>query len=1042
MIRFSLRNPLLVNLVLILVVTLGILSWHSMPQEMFPAFDRNQLQIRTTFEGASPEEVASQVTLPIEEALDSLTDIDTVTSVSQEGLSVINYKLLEGADADDLLRDMRAEIDAIADFPESADTPQLKQLKNYVPVISVALHGEAPMPTLYDLAERMRHELLLLPGVSGVGLTGKRDWEIWIELDPHELAARDVELREVTTALRNNLQDTPSGMIRSSEGDVLLRGMGAEDIEAIEAVAVRSNAQGGQLLIRDLGKVSAQLEEAVTMGRFNSAPSVNLVVSKSESASTYKVADQVRATIAQYTLPYGVEASLFADMSVPIENRINTVQSSGVVALVLLLFALYFLLNFRVAFITALGIPVAMLTAVIAMAALGYSINLVSMFAFLVVLGLVVDDAIIISENTYRHLEEGMEGHKAAYLGAHEVMWPVLASILTTIAAFIPMFGVSGTLGKFIEVIPVVVAAALLGSLLEAFLILPSHAAELLRRQGARREAARWRKLLYLYRRVLAWCVANRYLTASLTIGVLLITVAFMFTRLPYTQFESVELGKFMVNVEAPNTYGLEDSNRLAAQVEKAVYDIVEPYELESIQTHVGMTMLDFSRYTFGSNHIQFNINLSQMAPEGWIETYVNPIVNLKFRNEGIRTRKTEVIMAEIRDALKELPGISRYSVQRPHAGPSGADIEVGIVGPEFTELLKHSEDIRRFLIRLPGVEDVRHDLDPGKIEYQYALNDRGRELGLTQAELGAAVRMGYQGDKVVYISREGKRTPVRALYQDSMRHDSAAFDRLPITTANGVVYLHEVADIRTTRGLSTVRRRNNERMATVTADVDSSVTTVGTVTTLLNEEFGDRFQRLQNYQMLHLGAKKESRDSMNDLSRAALMALVLIFFILAALFKSVLDPLAVLATLPTALVGVVIGHVVAGINLQFLSLIGLLALAGVVINDSLILVSFVKQLRASGHECLDAVLSGSQARFRPILLTTVTTFFGVSPLIFFATGQTKFLAPMAISLGVGLLFATVLILLVLPCYYMILEDFRQWARSWYARWFLRKAAA
>ena len=1034
MIRFSLHNPLLVNLVLVLVLVLGLLAWHSMPQEVFPTFDRDILQVRTTFEGASPEEVERQITIPIEEALDFLVDIDSVTSRSQEGLSTIQYKLLEGADPDELLREMRTEIDAIEDFPEDADIPQVSRLKHLIPVISIALHGEAPMSLMYDVADELRRSLQQIPGVSGVGVTGKRDWEMWVELDPHELAARGVTLAEITAALRGNLRDTPSGIIRSTEGEILLRGMGAESVEAIGEVVVRHNAQGGQLRIRDLGQVSMQLEEPITMGRFNGMPAVNMTISKSAHASTYEVTTRVREEIAQFVPPEGVQASFFMDMSRLIETRINTVQASGMVALVLLLFSLYFLLNFRLALITAMGIPVAMLTAVIVMALLGYSINMVSMFAFLVVLGLVVDDAIIISENTHRHMEEGMEAHEAAYIGAREVMWPVLASIFTTIAAFLPLLGVSGVLGKFIEVIPVVVVAALAGSLLEAFLILPSHAAEILKLRHTEHNTERWHAFLDRYRSLLKWSVQNRYLIASATIGVLVITLAFMFTRMPYTQFDDVESNRFLINIEGPNTYGLADSDALAERVENVIYEVVEPHELKSLQTNVGVNMIGFDQYAVSSHYVQISVNLTDPAPDGWIEAYVSPLINMKFRNRGVRERTTEEVQAEVRTALKTVPGIQRIVFQSDQAGPAGADIEVGVVGPDLDLLQHHAEQIRSYLARLPGVEDVRHDLEPGKIEYQYALNSRGRELGITQTELGTAVRMGYQGAKVIYISQGDLRVPVRVLYPHMMRYDSAAFDRLPVTTDSGTVYLDEVADITTTRGLSTVRRRNAERMATITAEVDPAITSPGAVLTLLNNEFGHRFQSLSDYQMIYLGEKRETDIAVADMKRAAYAALAIIFFILAALFRSLLDPLVVIAAIPFALIGVVVGHYFAGIHLQFLSLIGMLALAGVVVNDSLILINFVKQLRQRGHERIEAVLLGSRARFRAILLTTVTTFFGVSPLIFFASGQTRFLAPMAISLGVGLLFATVLILLVLPCFYLIMDDFRQWLASLRAR--------
>ena len=454
---------------------------------------------------------------------------------------------------------------------------------------------------------------------------------------------------------------------------------------------------------------------------------------------------------------------------------------------------------------------------------------------------------------------------------------------------------------------------------------------------------------------------------------------------------------------------------------------MVEPNELRNLQTNVGMSMLDLSQYTLGSQHVQVNVNLTTPAPDGWIEAYVAPLINLKFDTPGTRERTTAELIAVVRDALKSVPGIQRVVFQNDQAGPSGADLEVGLVGVDLHALQRDAERLRDFLTRLPGVEDVRHDLEPGKLEYQYTLNARGQELGITQATLGRAVRMGYQGDKVIHISQGEARVPVRVLYPPAMRHDSATFGRLPVTTPAGVVYLNEVADITTSRGLATVQRRDGERMATVTAEVDPQVTSPGAVIAILEQEFGEEFRNRDDARLLYLGEKRETDVATGDMKRSALAAVVLIFFILAALFRSLLDPLVVISAIPFALIGVVVGHTIADIHLQFLSLIGMLALSGVVVNDSLILISFIKKLRAAGHERLEAVLLGGRARFRAIILTTLTTFFGVSPLIFFSSGQTEFLMPMAISLGVGLLFATVLILLVVPCFYLIADDLRAW---------------
>ena len=1026
MIRFSLKNPLLVNLVLVSVLVLGFLSWKSMPQEMFPAFDRNAIHVKTTFEGASPIEIERQITIPIEDALDSLADIDTVTSTSQEGLSVVRYKLQEGADIDELLREIRTLVDAIENFPTDANTPVVSSQKHYFPVISASVHGNVEMPVLFEQADLLRRELVQLPGVSAVSISGRREWEMWVEVDPHQLATRDVTLAEVRAALRNNLRDTPSGTIRASEGDILLRGIGSETAVNIGAIVVRRNNRGGLLYLRDLANISLQLEEAQTIGRYNGEPSVNLTVSKGADASTFEVRDLVHAALADLTLAPGVEASLFADMSEPIETRINTVQSSGVVALILLLFSLYFLLNFRLALITAIGIPMALMVGVIAMALTGQSINLVSMFAFLVVLGLVVDDSIIISENIYRHIEAGHDPHSAAYIGTHEVLWPLLASIGTTIAAFLPIFSITGTMGKFVAVIPLVVIAALLGSLLEAFLILPSHAAEILRRHEPSRARGRWHDVLDRYQHMLDFCLQRRYLVVATAVGILLVTVAYAMTRMSYTQFGELDRDEFNISIEGPPTSGLAETDALARRVEGILFDVIAEDELESMQTNVGVQILDFSSYTFGSQYLHLSIDLTKAAPEGFIEAWVSPLLTFRFDAAGQRERDTEEIVMAVRAALQGVPGIDRMSITRPQPGPEGNDLEIGVVGPDLNQIRTYAESIQEFLTRLKGVEDVRLNLEPGKTEYQYTLNARGRELGLTQMQIGTAVRTGYQGDKVEYISHGDERIPVRLLYPGTLRRDSSSFGQLPITTEDGVVFLDEVADIEITQGLSTIHHRDSLRMTTVTADIDKETTTPQSITTLLDREFEGVFAAAPRYQMVHLGEKREARRSTADMQRSLITAIVVIFFLLVALFRSLLDPLVVMAAIPLSLIGVIAAHAMAGIHLQFLSLIGLLALAGIVVNDSLILINYAKRLRARGCERVEAIRRAGQARFRAIVLTSVTTFLGVSPLIFFSSGQTRILMPMAISLGVGLLFATVLILIAVPCMYLLADDLRE----------------
>jgi multidrug efflux pump subunit AcrB len=1026
-IDFSIRNPLMVNLLLVIILMAGVISWYAMPQEMFPLIEQDKVSIKTFFEGASPEEVERQITLPIEQELDGLADIDVISSSSNEGGSNILIELKSGADVDNFIRKVRTALDQVDDLPEQAEEPELARLETRFPVISVSLYGDISRSELYLLAEEIKEELIQIPGTASVGVAGDREWEIWVVVDPQVLAAREVSLNQIANALRNNLRDLPGGTLKSSGGDIRLRGMGVPpDPRQMSAIVLRNDDLGGQLRLGDLAKVQVRHEEALTLGRFNGKASVNLTLNKTSQASTIEVARLVRDYVKtrQQSLPAGVKLGLFSDLSVYVKNRLETVKSSGIVGLSLVLLALYLMLNFRVAFITALGIPVSFLVAVITLYMLGYSINMVSLFAFLIALGLIVDDAIIVSENVYRHLELGEPPVRAATLGTREVYWPVVASTSTTIAAFMPMFAIGGTMGAFISVIPVVVSSSLLGSLLEAFGVLPSHAKEFLRKARTRK-AGRidWSALNRRYTQLLRTCLDYRYPVAMLSIGVLVIAMTFAATRIPFLLFGHVDVGQFFINIEAPSTYSIEDSSRLADKLEDTLMQTLGEEELDTLLSNVGVMFIDFHRVKLGSRYIQLIVDLKQQKPQGFIEQWISPVVSLKFAWEGSRDRSSTEIIDEVRLAFQQIPGIQRMSILRAQGGPAGADVEIGILGESVNRISNTAESIRSFIQRLPGISDARQDMDPGKLEYRYELNERGRRLGLTQKQLADAVRTGFLGLKLSYVSWQDKRIPVRLIYDDELRHDAAALARLPITLDDGrTVYLGDVADIQEARGYNTINRRNLNRLATVTAEVDAKVATPNQIIEQVKSEFSTL---PEDQRMIFLGEKKKAQESMVGMKRAAIIALAVIFFILAALFKSLLDPLVVMFAIPFGAIGVIFGHWLFDYHLQFLSLIGFLALTGIVVNDSLILIDFAKRLRHEGWARKDALVEAGRVRIRPILLTTATTFLGISPLIFFATGQTAFLSPMAVSLGFGLVFATLLILLALPCFYLIADDLR-----------------
>ena len=1051
MTEFSIKNPLIVNFLLAAIVVIGVLSWRSMPQEMFPIIERDLVEIRTKFDGAPPIEIERQVTIPIEKEVEDFDEIDEIRSTSLEGVSTVILKLKPGSDIDEVVRESRSTVDAMDDLPEDIETPRIRRIKSNFPVLSVSVHGDVSEADLIENGKRVKKLLQKIDGVAGVNIAGEREWEVWVTVDPYEIAARNVSLSEIRAALASNLMDQPGGSLSAVEGDIQLRGVSAApDIEAVKDIAVRANAGGGQLRIGDIADVGMRLEMLQTRARFNGRASLNLIVTKDAEASTIEVANEIKALLKDLAvqLPPAVRAGYHSDLSIYVKTRLQTVFSSGLIGLAMLLLSLYLLLNLRVAAITALGIPVSFLVAVICLKYAGFTINMVSLFAFLIALGMIVDDAIIITENIYRHIEEGEPTMQAALRGTREVIAPVCASTLTTIAAFLPIFAIGGTMGQFVIVIPIVVSAALIGSLIEALLILPSHANLILRDRPAAAAASaataaapataagggpqipgRWHEFLGHYRRYLRWAVKNRYLVSVIAVCVLAVAVTIAVTRVPFQLFGHIEVDQFFVNIEAPSNYSIEESGALAETIEReilAAFDGHE-HELDVLLTNIGLLLEGrIQRSRIGENYIQFSVTLERREPRGFVEKFVVPLVSLKFDQQGRRKRDTEAIIALVRERVGRLPGVKRFSILRTEAGPAGSDVSISLAGPDLETLENYADEMESFLASLQGVSDARHDMEPGKLEFRYRLNEHGRRLGLTQREIAEAVRTGYLGLETVHVNWGDERYPVRLIFTEDIRNDSSRLSELPITLADGkVVYFSEVADMQLDRGFNQLIRLDERRIATVDAEIDQKKTTALQIYDAVSKHFTPIYQTRPGYQMVYRGEKKEASESFSGIFEAGVIALFLILFILVVLFRSLLDPLLIILTIPFGMVGVVFGHLLLGYNLQFVSVIGILALSGIIVNDSLIMIDCIKRMRRDGETREDAVVLSSCRRSRPILLTTVTTFLGVSPLIFFASGQTAFLSPMAISLGFGLVVATVLILVVLPCFYLVADDLK-----------------
>ncbi len=1021
-IKYSVKNPVLVNLFVVVILVAGFLTYAAMPRELIPEMNANAIRITTFYAGASAEEIDKLITAKIEDAIDDLDDIEDIISSSQENFSTIvvtTDPMLPEKDLFSLLDDIRNEVDIVkSDLPEDADDPRVQLVKPKIPVVNVAVYGDATDMELKNVAEDLQDVLERIDGVSRVDLAGVRSRELWVEILPDRLHKYGLTLEAVQAAVGRAQLDLASGTIKSHKGEYLVRLRGErDDPAAFRDIVVYTDPAGDEVKLSDVARITDAFQDAVVIGRFNGKPSVMLLLSKNRTGDTIDVSDAVNAAINEFQkrLPPSIHVGTFSDTSLFVENRLMTLLQQGTQALVLVLATLCLFLTLRMAFFTALGIPVSFLGGVMVLGLLGYTMNMITMFAFIMVLGLVVDDAIVVTENCFRLIEKGIKPKVAAVIGTRQMFWPVVAAVATTVAAFLPLMFMTGRMGKFTSVIPVTVTVVLCFSLFECLVILPSHIADWTPsdyhdRLASRRENKSpgfFARFLDFYERVLAFVLRWRYPFVFAMFMLFALSVTYAWYCIPIRFAKDFEGDQFMVNIECSTQYKLEDTVNVAAEVEKIILSLPEN-ELKGFSTTVGVFADDPYAYRFGSNLAQFYVDLKPL--------------------DGRRT--TTEIIEDVRRRVNRIEEITKAKVFTLHKNPGGKDVEVFVSGPDYAVLKEIARAGRKFLERQPGAKDVQDDFTPGKRELIVTLLDKGRSLGFDNMRLATQLRTAYSGVEVARIRPGEDDYPVLVRFDTSIRDFRDSLEKIWLITPSGKrVRLTDVAHIQEQQGIRTLRRRNGKRTITVSADVNSKEGNA----TLITEALIAHLEKLvaerwpgEGYSIIPGGQEKELKESMLSLAKLAVVALLLILVILTALFKSLAKPLIIMSPIPLTLIGVVIGHVVHGSDLVILSMMGAVALAGVVVNDSILLVDFINAARRAGEPPWKAALAAGRIRMRPVILTTVTTICGLSSLAFFATGQTAFLSPMAITIVWGLAFATFITLLVVPCLYLIYSDVRK----------------
>lgn len=1029
-IKWMAGNHVATNMLMIMLVVGGLLIGQNVKQEVFPEIEPDQIMVSVAYPGAGPLEVEDGIIRAIEQSVSSLDNVKRIRSTATEGMGQVTIELLENSNVDAALNDVKSEVDRILTFPEEAEEPIITSLVNRMEVISLIVYGNVSELALTQHAEMIRDALLAKPNITQVELSAVRNYEISVEISEETLRSYNLTLQQVASAIRRSSLDLPGGTVKTEGGDVLIRTREKRYTgDEFAQVAVLTRPDGAQVFLSDIATIKDAFEDADYQTAFDDKPAAVINVYRVGDQSPKDVAATVREYIAEYNakLPPSMHVDVWMDWSVILQQRLDLLQRNGTMGLILVLIILGMFLEMRLAFWVSLGIPISFLGAIFLMPAFDVSINMLSLFAFILALGMVVDDAILVGENVFTQRELGKPHLKAAIDGAIEISGPVVFSVLTTVAAFMPLLFVSGSMGKFMAVIPTIVISVLMISLVESLFILPSHLsgkistskADFWRRiESHRHHVDEWlqRYIQNIYKPVVIAAVKNRYTTAAIATAFILLTVGlFGGGFIKFVFFPQIDSDEINVQLTMPPGTPYEETKAIVEHIRKVGEEMVVAYDAEredsisNIKHVFSAAGVMFVDARHGSTR-NFSGNLGQ--------------IRMLFQDPDIRNLSTVKFANDWRDAVGEIPGVEKliFSSDLMAGQP---DLGISISHDDFGILLTAVDRLKETLSTFDGVTEIADSHTEGKRELQLKLKPAARTLGISESDLASQVRSAFYGAEALRLQRGRNEVKVMVRYPERERRSLEDIDQMMLRTPmGGEVPFHEAAYVEDGRGYSEIKRTDRRRIVDVTASVDNKVANADEIMTVLNEGILAQLQRDYPSLVIDLeGERRNQAESMGSLYTGFMFALILIYGLLAIPLRSFSQPFIVMSVIPFGFVGAVLGHMLLGYDLSMLSMFGFVALAGVVVNGSLVLIDFVNRARAEGMTSEEAVVEAGIRRFRPIMLTSLTTFFGLFPLLLETSIQARFMIPMAISLGCGVLFTAFVILLVTPTMYLILED-------------------
>ena len=1010
-IAWMVRNRVAPNLLMLVLLLGGLFMANNIKKEVFPDFDLNAVNITVAYPGASPEEVEQGIVLAVEDAVSGIEGVDEVRSTANEGSARVTVELLDNADEQKAYQEIQQEIDRITTFPEDAERPQVNLATHRRLVQAVVIYGEVEERVLRELAEQLRDRLLQNPGITQVELVGVRNYEIHVEVSRETLRRYGLTLTQIADTIDNATVELPGGSVKTSAGEILLRVKQRSDwARQFARIPVITTRAGAVLRLGDIASVKEGFDDSDRERSFNGQPAASLEVYRVGEQTPVGVARAVRETLAelQPELPQGIHTAVNIDQSKIYQQRLELLLTNGFMGLALVLLLLGLFLEFKLAFWVTMGIPTAFLGAFLFLPGFDVSINMVSMFAFIIALGIVVDDAIIAGENIYEYRQRGMNFIDAAIQGARDVALPVSFSILTNIVAFMPLYFVPGMVGKLFAIFPIVVGSVFTLSWIEALFVLPSHVAHT--REGGVTGPGHWlhvRQQAFShwvrhfirdrYGPALVFALRNRYLTLAVGVAIFITAIGYVASgRMGFVLMPVTESDRAVVTAKLP--YGSPMST--AEQVRDRLLAAADAV----VGEHGGERLSDGVLADIDNNTVSITLYLT---------------------DPKVRPLTTGEVTRQWRERVGTIPGVESLRFESDRGGPaSGAALTVELSHRDVDKLDKASAALAQALEQFPNAKDVDDGFSPGKQQLDFKMLPAGRSLGLTARDVARQVRNAFFGAEALRQQRGRNEVKVYVRLPEAQRSSEYDIEQLLIHTAGGgEVPLRQVAQVSRSRAYTSIDRRDGRRAVSVTADVVPRKAATGILASIKADTLPQLARDYPGLSYSFEGQQADMRDSLASLGESFLIALLVIYVLLAIPFRSYVQPAIVMVAIPFGVVGAVLGHIIMGYSLSIISMMGLVALAGVVVNDSLVLVDYANRLRAEGQNAFEAISNAGVRRFRPILLTTLTTFGGLAPMIFESSRQARFMIPMAISLGYGILFATLITLFLVPSLYLVLED-------------------